>query len=58
MNYLPTYLPIYLPTYLPTYLTVVTVVTVVTVGKEVTVVSSDKNRASSQQKKSRNLSFF
>ena len=50
MHYLCTNLPTYLPTYL-TVMTVVTVRTVVTFGTVVTVVSSDKDHATSPQKK-------
>ena len=49
------YLPTYLLTYLPTYLTVVTVVTVGTVVKET---SSDKNHATSPQRKIMQTLFF
>ena len=45
----------YLPTYLPIYVTVFTVVMVVTVVTVVTVVSTEKNPATSPQKKERNL---
>ena len=48
----------YLPTYLPTYLTVVIVVTLVTVGTVVTVVSSDKNHATSPQKNDATSNVF